>query len=114
MGTPIKIRYPWLALLLLMTGLGCNPGQCLRQSDCPLGSTCKQGVCRTPPKSTSDESDQSSSVPDATTSAVSSDGLTPASTSDTASGAHDGGASAVSGQSSNVDAASDTSTTLAP
>ena len=40
-------------LLLLLVGFllcSCHSGNCLRKSDCPLGSTCKQGVCRVPPQ----------------------------------------------------------------
>lgn len=56
-----------LVMLFGMLALAaCEPGRCLRHSDCPTGASCKQGVCRLPAKqSTSlaqpgDEENQSS------------------------------------------------------
>ena len=40
----------WLLVIGLTIATGCNVGQCIRQSDCPMGSSCKQGICRLPPK----------------------------------------------------------------
>lgn len=40
--------------LVLIVGLfwlgACEPGRCLRHSDCPGEATCSSGVCRLPPK----------------------------------------------------------------
>lgn len=114
MAGSLKNRFLCVAFVFCLTNVGCNPGQCLRQSDCPLGSTCKQGVCRTPPKNTSAETEPGSSVTDVTNAPQSAEGTLAPTPSDSTSAADDGGASAVSEQSSNVDTTSDTSTTVPP
>jgi outer membrane biosynthesis protein TonB len=42
------------SVLILILGplvvTACEPGRCLRHSDCPALATCKRGVCRLPPK----------------------------------------------------------------
>lgn len=51
---PKKLHY---LLLLVVCGLAsnaCNPGNCLRMSDCPLGATCEEGLCRVPPQPRTD------------------------------------------------------------
>jgi hypothetical protein len=99
----------WLFVgLLLVTLTACNSGQCLRQSDCPLGSTCKSGMCRIPAtsKPAATTSSDSSSLSSSTTSAASQTSFE--------TFPDDAGDGTSSEQSSNLDAASDTSSTVAP
>lgn len=100
----------WLPVGMLLLALtACNSGQCLRQSDCPLGSTCKNGMCRIPASSKpeSDPSTDSSSDSSATTSTATSQ-----TSLETLPG--DAGDVTNSEQSSDLDAESDTSSTVEP
>lgn len=104
----------WACLAVVL--LGCNPGQCLRQSDCPLGAACKKGVCKIPPAPRKEKDAGGASPADTqgndestTTSGPNDSTLADASVSDASSVS-----TANSGQSSNLDSTSDTATTLTP
>ena len=110
----------WLPLYAALSCLvvGCNPGQCLRQSDCPLGSECKKGMCKVPKPAPAAQRDAGE---DATTSeanvvtssqqASSSSESSPSDASGSSSGSTASDAT-VSEQSSNLDSTSDTSATV--
>lgn len=102
-----------LAALSLLF-VGCNPGQCLRQSDCPLGSTCKEGICRTPSKSGGTTNNTSSAPPQSTTARTADDGRETQGSTSSTDADPDAGVATISGQSSNLDSVSDTSSTVGP
>lgn len=138
-GFVVRGAQAWLFVSVALLGsLACNPGQCLRQSDCPLGSTCKKGVCkvpkaapsqkdagRTPARPTSPVDTSAALVsstdvtsddsPDVSTAPRDSSARADSTTSDdsTSTQADAAAPSTDSGQSSILDATSDTSTTLA-
>lgn len=108
-------------LRLLSVGLAvilsaCNPGQCLRQSDCPMGATCKKGVCKVPPAAPRQTKDAGNtpSPTDSNANNESTIGSSSISTLADAAASSSGVSTANSGQSSNIDSATDTAATLEP
>lgn len=111
-------------LALVFHTTACNPGQCLRQSDCPLGSTCKKSLCRV------SANNDDGTAPSASTSATTSRGadetvpnssglggtvsIVPESQSSNSpvdAAADAASSAALSANSSNLDAVTDTATT---
>lgn len=108
---PSPSRLAWLVLgATLSLTAACNPGQCLRQSDCPLGSTCKKGMCQLASKPSSPQKDAGGKSPTTAPARSSTDqeATLPSASNDAALS----DPSTASEQSSNLDGGSDTATTL--
>jgi hypothetical protein len=111
----------WRDVLVLLAGcftahvnIACNPGQCLRQSDCPMGSVCKKNMCKVPKPAPAqrDAGDKPSTTTTPNEATVDEQTSSFASSNDAAALSVDAATTAVSEQSSNLDSTSDTATTL--
>jgi hypothetical protein len=101
------------ALLLgatLISTAACNPGQCLRQSDCPLGSACKKGMCKLPKPAPAPKDAGSKTSTTTSNDGTANQEVSSPSASNDAAALTD--AASVSAQSSNLDSSSDMATTL--